>query len=111
MDESARLDPHAQTVGGSKAILLTSAQFNVATCEVEITFPASSSTNRAAFVFAHDGTNNYYAVALDRTAAKIASHQIISGSWGSALASATATWIKDLPITPEKILNAMREEG
>jgi 4-hydroxybenzoyl-CoA reductase subunit alpha len=33
----------------------------------------------------------------------------VLGAVAHAIANATGTWIKDLPITPEKILNAIRE--
>jgi 4-hydroxybenzoyl-CoA reductase subunit alpha len=34
----------------------------------------------------------------------------VLGAVGHAIANATGVWIKDLPITPEKILNALREK-
>jgi CO/xanthine dehydrogenase Mo-binding subunit len=35
----------------------------------------------------------------------------VLGAVAHAIANATGVWIKDLPITPEKILNALREKG
>jgi CO/xanthine dehydrogenase Mo-binding subunit len=34
----------------------------------------------------------------------------VLGAVAHAIANATGVWIKDLPITPEKILRALREE-
>jgi hypothetical protein len=34
----------------------------------------------------------------------------VLGAVAHAIANATGVWIKDLPITPEKIVNALREK-
>ncbi|UCC29588.1 MAG: hypothetical protein JSU86_15460, partial [Phycisphaerales bacterium] len=34
----------------------------------------------------------------------------VLGAVAHAIANATGTWIKDLPMTPEKILKALREK-
>jgi RHS repeat-associated protein len=82
---------NVDSLTGSDAVRIVPAVFDDGTIEAKITFPASSSTNKAGVVFSHDGSNSYYAVVLDRNAGTIALHQVSSGSWGGALASASAT--------------------
>lgn len=79
------------TLTGSDAVMIGNADMNDGSIEVKVTFPASSSTKKAGVIVSHIGSNSYYAVVLDRTAGKIALHDVRSGSWGAALASATAT--------------------
>jgi hypothetical protein len=56
-----------------------------------VTFPASSSTNKAGLIVGHDGANSYYAVVLDRNEGKLAVHKVTSGSWSGAIDSVAAT--------------------
>ena len=56
-----------------------------------MTFPSDARGDQAGVVFVHDGNNSYYAVVLDRNAFTLALHKVTSGSWGSALASTSAT--------------------
>ena len=70
---------------------LADADVDIVNYSFEVTFPASSSTNKAGLVFAHDGDDSFYAVVLDRNAGKIALHQITDGSWGAALDDAAGT--------------------
>jgi RHS repeat-associated protein len=77
--------------GGTEAILLASPTLDQANYEVKLTFPSVSTNSKAGLVFSHDGTNNYYAVVMDRANSRIALHQISGGAWGGALASDSAT--------------------
>ncbi len=82
---------NVDTLSGGAAKLTAGADLDFTNLEVKITFPASSSTNKAGVRFADDGSSNFHAVVLDRNAGKIALYKVVSGSWGSPLASATAT--------------------
>lgn len=73
------------------AVLITVPEIEVANFEVEVKFPSGSSTNKASFNVAHDGTNSYHTVVLNRNTGKIALYKVTRGSWGSVLASANVT--------------------
>lgn len=85
---------NVDTLSSGEAKLMAGSEFDFGSLETKITFPTGSSTNKAGIIFSDDGSNNYYAVVLDRNAGKIALYQVTSGSWGSALAS-TSTTIAD----------------
>ncbi len=87
----ARVDALENPPDDDSVVLIATPDVDIINYEVEVTFPTSSSTKRAGLVFAHNGLNSYHVVALDRNAGKIALHKVTNGSWGSALASATAT--------------------
>ena len=72
-------------------MLLADAKLDLINYEFKVTFPTSSSTNKAGLVFLHDGSNSYHAVVLNRSTGKLALYKITSGSWGSALASFTVS--------------------
>lgn len=82
---------NVSTLSSGEAILLADAELDMVNYGLEITFPTDSATSKAGLVFCHNGDGDYYAVVLDRSAGKIALHQITSGSWGAALDSANAT--------------------
>jgi RHS repeat-associated protein len=86
---SSKVNVDSLTSG--EAILLADPKLDLVNYQVDVTFPTSSSSNKAGVVFAHDGNNSYYAVVLNRSTGKVALYQVTSGTWGSALASANAT--------------------
>ncbi|MEK6675464.1 MAG: hypothetical protein AABZ47_07395, partial [Planctomycetota bacterium] len=82
---------NVDTLTSGDAVLLADARLDVINYELTITFPTSSSSNKAGLVFAHNGSNSYYSVVLNRSTGKLALYKVTSGSWGSALQESAAT--------------------
>ncbi|MEK6674488.1 MAG: RHS repeat-associated core domain-containing protein [Planctomycetota bacterium] len=82
---------NVDTLTSGDAVLLADAKLDVINYELQITFPTSSSSNKAGLVFAHNGSNSYHAVVLNRSTGKLALYKVTSGSWGSALQESAAT--------------------
>ncbi|MHC5112196.1 MAG: RHS repeat-associated core domain-containing protein [Planctomycetota bacterium] len=89
---------NVDTLSSGDAKLLAGADLDFTNLEVKITFPFGSTTSKAGVLFGDDGTDDY-AVVLDQNAAKIALYEVKSGSWGSALASASATILPNTQYT------------
>ena len=75
----------------SVALLLASPALDIVNTRVKITFPSGSSTAKAGLAFAHDGTNNYTIVIINRSTGKIELRKVTGGSPGGVLAGATVT--------------------
>lgn len=61
------------------------------TFQAVVNFPVDSEDEKAGLIFSFDGDDTFYAVVLDKKDEQIALHKITDGSWGAALASASAT--------------------
>ncbi len=89
----------ASGLTGGEAVILAAPRIDAIHHALDIKFASGSSTNKAGLIFGHDGNNSYHAVVLDRAAGKIALYSVASGSWGTALATATATISDDTTYT------------
>ncbi|MEK6675393.1 MAG: hypothetical protein AABZ47_07025, partial [Planctomycetota bacterium] len=67
---------NVDTLTSGDAVLLADAKLDVVNYELQITFPTSSSSNKAGLVFAHDGSNSYYSVVLNRSTGKLALYKV-----------------------------------
>ncbi len=56
---------NVDTLTSGAALLLASPQLDQVNYSVEVTFPGSSSTNKAGLIFTHDGDDSFCAVVLD----------------------------------------------
>jgi len=70
---------NADSVSGGEAMLLTEAEFNVATFNVSIDVTGNPNAAKTALVFGHDGNDNYYAVVANGNLTAL--YQVTSGSW------------------------------
>ena len=82
---------NVDTLASGDAVLVSTSEFDQFDASFEITFPTSSSTNKAGFVFSHDGNDNFYSVRVERANGKLALVKFTSGTAGSDLASGTAS--------------------
>jgi len=71
---------NVDTLAGGQAILLADSELEMEYYQVDVKFPAASSTSTAGLIFSHDGDNDYYRVVLDRTNNKVVLHKIVNGS-------------------------------
>ena len=74
------------SLSSGEAVLLGNADLDIVNYEADVTFPRSSSSNKAGVILLHDGSNSYYAAVIDRSAGKFGLYPITSGSWGAAIA-------------------------
>ena len=47
---------NVDSLSGGDALLLASPDFDILNCQFDVRFPVDSGTNKAGYVFAHDGT-------------------------------------------------------
>ncbi len=78
--------------GNNHAVAQSEGIYTGGAITVDVTFPSSSSTNKAGAVFAHDGDDSFHAVVINRNTSKLELYEITDGNWSSALASSSNTF-------------------